>query len=194
MKKRILVIEDDAALARVLRDNLEFDGFETLCVVSGAAALNAVKTFTPDLVLLDLMLPDANGFELFAPLRQGGCTPIIILTARGQKADKISIVNFSVQGTIEERILDRLYMRVGIFERSLGDLEPIIGSEIQELTLDLLSRDLTADQEQARIEQTQRAIEAKRQAERELEESSSAFMGTSDFILQRISEARQRGR
>lgn len=93
MKKRILVIEDDAALARVLRDNLGFDGFDVQCVGSGASALNALKSFTPDLVVLDLMLPDANGFDLFGTLRQGGGTPIIILTARGQKVDKLRGLN-----------------------------------------------------------------------------------------------------
>jgi DNA-binding response OmpR family regulator len=93
MKKRILVVEDDAALARVLRDNLGFDGFDVQCVGSGASALNALKSFTPDLVVLDLMLPDANGFDLFGTFRQGGDTPIIILTARGQKVDKLRGLN-----------------------------------------------------------------------------------------------------
>lgn len=93
MKKRILVIEDDAGLARVLRDNLGFDGFDVQCVDSGASALNALKSFTPHLIVLDLMLPDTNGFDLFGALRQGGRTPIIILTARGQKVDKLRGLN-----------------------------------------------------------------------------------------------------
>ena len=89
MKKRILVVEDDAALARVLRDNLTYDGFEVDCVASGHSALSRLKTVAPDLVVLDIMLPDTNGFELCGMLRQGRQTPIIILTARGQKADKL---------------------------------------------------------------------------------------------------------
>jgi DNA-binding response OmpR family regulator len=127
MKKRILVIEDDAALARVLRDNLEFDGFDTLCVVSGADALNAVKTFTPDLVVLDLMLPDANGFELFAPLRQGGRTPIIILTARGQKADKIRGWNLGADDYVTKPFdLEELLARVhAVLRRSQPALDQL---------------------------------------------------------------------
>lgn len=112
----------------------------------------------------------------------------------GQKTSKITIVNFSVLDTIEARILDRLYMRIGIFERSLGELEPILGGEIQKLTIDLLSRNLTPAQEDARIRQTQRAIEEKRKGECELEDRSAAFVGTSDYILERIRAARRMGR
>jgi len=93
MKKRILVVEDDAALARVLRDNLTFDGFDVQCVTDGNAALQVVRDFAPDLVVLDLMLPGMSGFELCGLLRQRGRTPIIILTARGQKADKLRGLN-----------------------------------------------------------------------------------------------------
>ena len=89
VKKQILVIEDDAALARVLRDNLTFDGFDVQCVSEGSAALQIVREFTPDLVVLDLMLPGMSGFELCGLLRQRGRTPIIMLTARGERADKL---------------------------------------------------------------------------------------------------------
>jgi len=89
MKKRVLVVEDDAALARVLRDNLAFEGFVVECVGDGNLAVTAARAFAPDLVILDVMLPGRDGFELCGLLRQGGRTPIIMLTARGQKADKI---------------------------------------------------------------------------------------------------------
>jgi DNA-binding response OmpR family regulator len=113
MKKRILVVEDDAALARVLRDNLGFDGFDVQCVGSGASALNAVKSFTPDLVVLDLMLPDASGFDLFGTLRQGGGTPIIILTARSQKVDKLRGLNLGADDYVTKPFdLEELLARV----------------------------------------------------------------------------------
>jgi DNA-binding response OmpR family regulator len=89
MKKRILVVEDDKSLARVLRDNLVFEGFDVECVGDGHAAVTAARAFGPDLVILDVMLPGRDGFELCGLLRQGGATPIIMLTARGQKADKL---------------------------------------------------------------------------------------------------------
>jgi DNA-binding response OmpR family regulator len=100
MKKRILVVEDDTSLARVLRDNLTFDGFDVDWVTSGNAALKRVKVAAPDLVVLDIMLPDTNGFELCGLLRQGRQTPIIILTARGQKADKVRGLNLGADDYI----------------------------------------------------------------------------------------------
>jgi DNA-binding response OmpR family regulator len=89
LKKRILIVEDDAALARVLTDNLAFSGFEVETVDDGAEVIRRVRSFAPDLVLLDVMLPGADGFELCGLVRQGGRTPVIMLTARDQKRDKL---------------------------------------------------------------------------------------------------------
>jgi two-component system, OmpR family, response regulator VicR len=93
MKTRILVVEDDAALARVLRDNLAFCGFDVTCAADGDAALARARECAPDLIVLDITLPDADGFDLCGVLRQGSRTPIIILTARSQKADKLRGLN-----------------------------------------------------------------------------------------------------
>jgi DNA-binding response OmpR family regulator len=89
MNNRILIIEDDAALARALVDNLKFEGFDVNWLANGSAVVKLLQTVTPDLVLLDLMLPGRDGFELFSVIRQRGPTPIIVLTARGQKPDKL---------------------------------------------------------------------------------------------------------
>lgn len=88
-KPLVLVVEDDGALARVLQDNLTFAGFEAQWAPDGNAAVRAVRTDPPDIILLDVMLPDHDGFTLCGMLRHGGQTPIIMLTARGQKSDKI---------------------------------------------------------------------------------------------------------
>ena len=89
MKKRILIVEDDAALARIVRDNLVFEGFEVECVSDGNLAITKAREFVPDLVVLDVMLPGRDGFDLVGLLRHGGETPIVMLTARGQKGDKL---------------------------------------------------------------------------------------------------------
>jgi len=89
MRKRVLVVEDDPGLTRVLRDNLTFAGFDVDCATNGDDALRQVRASAPDIILLDVMLPGRSGFELCGVLRQGGRTPIIMLTARGQKADKV---------------------------------------------------------------------------------------------------------
>jgi two-component system response regulator VicR len=88
-RQRILIVEDDRALARVLSDNLSFSGFDVDWVDDGAEVLNKVRATSPDLVLLDLMLPGRDGFNLCGLIRQGGRTPVIMLTARDQKVDKL---------------------------------------------------------------------------------------------------------
>jgi len=89
MKKRVLVVEDDPVLTRVLHDNLVFEGFEVQCVADGNLAASTAKEFAPDLVLLDVNLPGKSGFELVEGWREGPRTPIIFLTAKGQKSDKL---------------------------------------------------------------------------------------------------------
>lgn len=104
----------------------------------------------------------------------------------GQKADRIIICNLSVKGTIEERILDRLYNRIHIFEDSIGDLEPILGEEIQRLTDDLLSRRLTLEEQDALIEERAQALERQRQHSLNLERESSRFLGHDEFFNEEI--------
>ena len=86
---RILLIEDDKALARVLVDNLKFEGYDVTWRSDGSTLNETLRTLTPDLALLDVMLPDRSGFELISVLRARGRTPIIMLTAKGQRADKL---------------------------------------------------------------------------------------------------------
>ncbi len=88
-RQRILIVEDDRALARVLSDNLSFSGYDVEWVDNGADVVNRVRSTSPDLVLLDVMLPGRDGFNLCGLIRQGGRTPVIMLTARDQKADKL---------------------------------------------------------------------------------------------------------
>ena len=88
-KRRILLVEDDRHLARVLSDNLAFCGFDVERAEDAGTALGRYRALCPDLVLLDVMLPDRSGLEVCRAIRQGGQTPIIMLTARDQKSDKL---------------------------------------------------------------------------------------------------------
>jgi DNA-binding response OmpR family regulator len=89
MSKRILIVEDDATFRSLVEDNLVFEGYRVDAVADGNAALNHLRTVVPDLIVLDLGLPDCDGLDLCRQLRRGGRIPIIILSARAQKADKI---------------------------------------------------------------------------------------------------------
>ena len=88
-RKRVLVVEDDAVLTRVLRDNLTFEGFDVTSAANGVDAQGLEKEVSPDLILLDVNLPGHSGFELCEIWRRRSQVPIILLTAMGQKGDKI---------------------------------------------------------------------------------------------------------
>jgi DNA-binding response OmpR family regulator len=87
---RILVIEDNRDLAFGLRNNLEIEGYEVETAENGRAGLEAFARINPDLVILDLMLPELDGFRVLRSLRKDGhATPILVLTAKGEEADKV---------------------------------------------------------------------------------------------------------
>jgi DNA-binding response OmpR family regulator len=86
---RILVVEDEPMVAEVVERYLRRDGYDVDVVHDGAAALLAFDTFRPDLMVLDLMLPELDGMEVCRFVRSRTETPIIMLTARGEEVDKI---------------------------------------------------------------------------------------------------------
>ncbi|OLN28845.1 two component transcriptional regulator, winged helix family [Desulfovibrio sp. DV] len=88
--KRILVIEDDRRLQDLLREYLATFGFEVKAVGHAREGLDALEAFAPALVILDLMLPDIDGFEACREIRRRGATPIIMLTARTDVADRVA--------------------------------------------------------------------------------------------------------
>jgi len=112
----------------------------------------------------------------------------------GQRANRLSIVNFKVKNTIEERVYDRLHSKLERFANSLGDLEAIIGKEVQQLTVGLLSKDLTPEEEARLIEASEQAIEQRLIQIQALEESGDAMIAHSDYIQQKIEEDREKGR
>jgi len=89
MRKRILIIDDDRKLNKLLEEYLSSFGFEVATAVHPEEGLRAVRKGGPDLIVLDIMLPDLNGFEVCKIIRQHHMTPIIMLTARGDTADRI---------------------------------------------------------------------------------------------------------
>ena len=90
MPHRILVVEDDPTLRLVIQDNLGSEGYEVDVAADGACAISQTRAAMPDLVILDLTLPDCDGLDLLPILRLGGQIPIIILTARTQQMEKLS--------------------------------------------------------------------------------------------------------
>ena len=88
--KRILVIEDEPQMLLGLRDNLELEGYEVATAGDGDEGLQKAASFNPDLVILDVMLPRKNGFDVCRELRARSiATPVVMLTARSQETDKV---------------------------------------------------------------------------------------------------------
>jgi DNA-binding response OmpR family regulator len=128
MKKRVLIVEDDSNLSALLRENLLFEGFEVDCVADGDLVLSRAKAFMPDLVVLDLMLPNRNGFELCGSLRRNGRTPILIVSARSQKADKLRGLNLGADDYITKPFdLDEFLARVNaVLRRSRPSADDLV--------------------------------------------------------------------
>lgn len=112
----------------------------------------------------------------------------------GQKAEKVLIWNLFYKDTIDGRVYSRLLERLHVFEYALGGLEPIIGEEIEKLTYELLSRQFTPEQEEARIDQAALALENNQRMESELEENASQLVAYGDYILHQINTARDLNR
>jgi len=92
LKKRILVVDDDKEVVRLMRSYLEQSGYEVLVAYNGESAIHIMRRDNPDLVLLDLMLPDRDGWDVTRTVRNDPNlmhTPIIMLTARVSDTDKI---------------------------------------------------------------------------------------------------------
>ena len=90
MQKLILVVDDEPKIVRLARDYLEKDGFRVLSAYDGVSALAAARREHPDLVVLDLMLPGMDGWEVCRALRHESDVPIIMLTARAEESDQVA--------------------------------------------------------------------------------------------------------
>ncbi|MFW6146843.1 MAG: response regulator [Thermodesulfobacteriota bacterium] len=92
-KKKILVVDDEEDILELLKYNLSRDGYQVVCTTSGEKTLSLVETETPDLILLDLMLPGMDGLEVARRLKDKPNThnvPIVMLTAKGEEADIVA--------------------------------------------------------------------------------------------------------
>jgi two-component system, OmpR family, alkaline phosphatase synthesis response regulator PhoP len=99
MKKRILIIEDDPSIGLGLRLNLEKEGYEVTLATDGQRGLDLTREVHPALIILDLMLPNRNGFEILHELRaeQNSVTPIIVLSARTAEMDKVASLELGAE-------------------------------------------------------------------------------------------------
>jgi two-component system KDP operon response regulator KdpE len=89
LNRRILVVDDEERMVRFIRLNLEQDGFQVVEAYAGQQAMDKLRETLPDLVLLDVMMPDIDGFEVLRLIRENNDVPVIMLTAKGEEDDRV---------------------------------------------------------------------------------------------------------
>ena len=89
LNRRILIVEDERRMARFIRLNLEHDGFQVVEAITGQEAFDKLREQLPDLILLDVMLPDIEGFDVLKRVREISEVPVIMLTAKGEEDDRV---------------------------------------------------------------------------------------------------------
>lgn len=93
MKKKILVVDDEKSIADIISFNLKNEGFEVIAAYDGKEAVNKALTDSPDLIILDVMLPEKDGFQVLKEVRQQIEIPVIMLTAKEEEEDKVCGLN-----------------------------------------------------------------------------------------------------
>jgi len=135
---RVLVVEDDSAIAEPLAEGLRREGFTVECAATGEEALAAPES---DVVLLDLRLPDIDGLDVCRRLRERSGVPIIVVTARGEEADRVVGLELGADDYVVKPFgLRELIARIRAVTRRLEQRAPEGPLRIGELELDLRAR------------------------------------------------------
>jgi DNA-binding response OmpR family regulator len=139
----ILIVEDDPAMLRGLKDNFVFKGYQVRTARDGESGLNEALNSKPDLIILDIMLPGINGYEICRLIRNEGLgMPIIMLTAKGQESDIILGLNLGADDYVTKPFnIHELLARVNAFLRRRRQ-EQIRQLQFGEFTLNIDSRQL----------------------------------------------------
>jgi two-component system KDP operon response regulator KdpE len=147
-RTKALLVEDDPNIVDLIRSNLTVRGFDTCVSPDGSRALYLLETEAPDVVLLDLMLPDADGFELCRQMRERSAVGIIVVSARGGQHDKVAALNFGADDYLTKPFsIEELLARITATLRRTRPAEPVDASplciEVGDLVVDLEKRLVT---------------------------------------------------
>ena len=150
----ILVVDDERAIQRFLRPSLEENGFGVIEASTGKTALELAVAKKPDVILLDLSLPDMDGLEVLKRLREWTSAPVIVVSARGQESDKISGLDGGADDYLTkpfgvEELLARVRVALRRIERLKSDPEPVY--EHGDLKIDLTTRRVWLAKKEVRL-------------------------------------------
>jgi two-component system KDP operon response regulator KdpE len=148
VRTRALVVEDDPNIVDLIRSNLAVRGFDTIVSVDGLRALRLLETEAPDIVLLDLMLPEVDGFELCRQIRERSAVAIIVVSARGGERDKVTALNVGADDYMTKPFsIEELLARI---TATLRRTRPAVAPEsaptmitIGDLAIDLAAQQVT---------------------------------------------------
>jgi two-component system KDP operon response regulator KdpE len=157
--QRVLVVDDENAIRRYLRAALSAQGFSIFEAANGQDAINAVVSNHPDLIILDLGLPDVDGIEVTRRLREWSQTPIIILSVREAENDKISALDAGADDYLTKpfstgELMAR--MRVALRRQNTRPDDPIL--QVDNLKMDIARRLVTVDDNQISLTPTEYEI------------------------------------
>ncbi len=152
----VLVVEDDPAIVRTLTINLRARGYDVEAVGDGRSGLQAVDERPPDLVLLDLGLPDLDGVEVLRRMRAGSRVPVLVLTARHESDDKVEALDEGADDFVTKPFdMNELLARVrALLRRAGGSDEPLV-VETEHFRLDVTERQATVGGEPAHLTPTE---------------------------------------
>jgi len=157
--KKILVVDDEERMLRFIRLNLEHDGFQVIEAVKGHEALDKMRTDMPDLILLDVMLPDLDGFEVLKMVREISSIPIIMLTAKGEEDDRVKGLELGADDYVTKPFSPReLVSRVKAVLRrveSEGSEEDEVIKVDNRLKIDFNRREIWVDEELVKLRPTE---------------------------------------
>jgi len=148
----VLIIEDDATMLRGLKDNFEFKGYRVVTAADGEAGLNAALDGKPDLIILDIMLPKINGYEVCRLIREQQLEmPIIMLTAKGQESDVVLGLNLGADDYVTKPFsIKELLARAAAFLRRSKQVEKDV-YEFADYCLDIGARKLTRSENEVKL-------------------------------------------
>jgi DNA-binding response OmpR family regulator len=148
----VLIIEDDSTMLRGLKDNFEYKGYNVLTAADGEEGLNTALNKTPDLIILDIMLPKINGYEICRLIRKEHLDmPIIMLTAKGEESDVVLGLNLGADDYVTKPFsIKELLARSAAFLRRRGQSKQNI-HKFAEYRLDIPARKLTRKRHEIKL-------------------------------------------
>lgn len=162
MKTQVLIVDDEMSILKFLRSNLEERGYAVISAADGEEALNIIERELPDLIILDVMMPKMDGFEVCRRLREWSPIPIIMLSARGDEKDKVQCLDLGADDYIVKPFgSNELMARVSAVLRrtKTADISPAKSSVTSgDLVINFAKRQVTRAGEDVKLTPTEYAL------------------------------------